>query len=114
MLLKIIVALSMVYPPFPRKRGFSGTVRTIWYRVLQQDKYPWSLCSGRPNSGPVDRYNEATRRCGGTISFCLLGALGPTNSGTVALQGIEITQDVGWRAVENEIFRREAGKRLQS
>ena len=44
----------------------------------------------------------------------LLGALGPTNSGTVALQGIEITQDVGWRAVELEIVRCEAGNRLQS
>jgi hypothetical protein len=59
--------LSVAYPPFPQKRGFSGTVQTIWYRVPQQDKCAWNLCSGRPKSGPVERFNEATRRRGGTV-----------------------------------------------
>src|ERR1700730_13823184 len=43
-----------------------------------------------------------------------LSAFKRTKCGTVALQAIEIAQHFGWRGVELEIIRREAGNRVQS
>jgi hypothetical protein len=99
----------MVYRPLPRKREFSGTAQTIWYRFRNKTNTGWESVLRSVEERTPGRHDEATRRCG----FYLLGALGPTNSGTPALQGIEIPQHLRRRAVELEIIGREAGYRLQ-
>ena len=69
----------MVYRPFTRKRNLAVGPKPFG-TGSGQDKYRMEPVLRSVESGPPSQYDEATRLCG----FYLLGALGPTNSGTPA------------------------------